>query len=210
MAGVSSARYLLVLVAAAVSTACASTGSYAPRPFPTAPVPAAASPASAPAPAATRAAPVAADVNLPAAAAAAGPPAAVFPGSPSPEAEERARLAADVLSTALALRGIPYRLGGSDLNGFDCSGFVQYVLARHAVAMPRTVAQQYGVGERTRDVETGDLVFFQTVGRNASHVGIALDDETFVHAPNSRGVVRVDRLDSSYWSARFLGARRVL
>ena len=205
MAGVSSARYLLVLVAAAVSTACASTASYAPRPFPTAPVPAATSPA--PAPAAT---PPAADLDPPAAAAAAGPPAPVFPGSPSTDAGERVLLAADVLSTALSLRGIPYRLGGSDLKGFDCSGFVQYVLARHAVAMPRTVAQQYGVGERTRDVEAGDLVFFQTVGRNASHVGIALDDETFVHAPNSRGVVRVDRLDSSYWSARFLGARRVL
>ncbi len=189
MTAVSPARHLLIVVFAAASMACASTGSYTPRPFPTAPAPATAAAA---------------------AAAPAEPPEPVFPGSTSNASGDRALLASDVLSTALALRGIPYRLGGSDLNGFDCSGFVQYVLARHSVAMPRTVAQQYGVGERTRDVEPGDLVFFQTLRSSASHVGIAVDRETFVHAPNSRGVVRVDRFDAAYWSARFLGARRVL
>jgi cell wall-associated NlpC family hydrolase len=208
-AWVSPAGLLLVLAAAAASTACASTaGRHAPRPFPTAPAPAVAAPA--PAPAATRPAAVTPEAEPSAPAAAAEAPPLVFPGAPSAEAGARARLAADVLSTALSLRGIPYRLGGSDLTGFDCSGFVQYVLARHAVAMPRTVAQQFIVGERTREVEAGDLVFFQTVGRKASHVGIALDRETFVHAPNSRGVVRVERLDAGYWSTRFLGARRVL
>lgn len=142
-----------------------------------------------------------------------------FPGAPAVPAapigsaavspDERARLAADVLSTALGLRGIPYRLGGSDLSGFDCSGFVQYVLSRHAVPMPRTVAEQFEVGDRPRAIEPGDLVFFQTVGSKASHVGIAVDEFSFVHAPNSRGVVRIDRLDAPYWSGRFLGARRV-
>ena len=122
---------------------------------------------------------------------------------------DRARLAADVLSTALGLRGIPYRLGGTDLSGFDCSGFVQYVLARHAVPMPRTVAQQFKVGRKANDIEPGDLVFFQTIGSKASHVGIAVDEYSFVHAPNSRGVVRIDRLDAPYWAGRFLGARRV-
>jgi len=143
-----------------------------------------------------------------------------FPGAPAPaEASIRtspaARAAvgagtAAVLATALDLRGTPYRLGGSDPSGFDCSGFVQYVLRQHAVDMPRTVAEQFQVGARPRDIAPGDLVFFQTEGSKASHVGIAIDGESFVHAPNSRGVVRVERLDSSYWSARFLGARRVL
>ena len=207
MTAVSPARHLLLVVVASASTACASAGTYAPRPFPTAPLPSA--PTSATPPPSVPSAPPA-SVSPPATAVAAEPPATAFPGSTAGPSSGRALLAADVLSTALALRGIPYRLGGTDLTGFDCSGFVQYVLARHSVAMPRTVAQQYGVGERTRDVEPGDLVFFQTLGRTASHVGIAVDRETFVHAPNRRGVVRVDRFDSAYWSARFLGARRVL
>jgi cell wall-associated NlpC family hydrolase len=142
-----------------------------------------------------------------------------FPGAPapavattpaSPAAPPAGMGTAAVLATALDLRGTPYRLGGSDPSGFDCSGFVQYVLRQHAVDMPRTVIEQFQVGARTRDIAPGDLVFFQTEGSKASHVGIALDGESFVHAPNSRGVVRVERLDSSYWSSRFLGARRVL
>jgi cell wall-associated NlpC family hydrolase len=104
---------------------------------------------------------------------------------------------------------VPYRLGGADPTGFDCSGFVQYVLRQHAIAMPRTVAEQFVVGDVTPAVEAGDLVFFQTIGSKASHVGIAIDAYSFVHAPNSRGVVRVDRLDAPYWAGRFLGARRV-
>ena len=129
---------------------------------------------------------------------------------PSPAAPAVRAGTAAVLATALDLRGTPYRLGGSDPSGFDCSGFVQYVLRQHAVDMPRTVIEQFQVGARTRDIAPGDLVFFQTEGSKASHVGIAVDGESFVHAPNSRGVVRVERLDSSYWSSRFIGARRVL
>ena len=70
---------------------------------------------------------------------------------------------------------------------------------------------QFTAGERvSRDqVRAGDLVFFSTVAPGASHVGIALDDEEFVHAPNSQGVVRVERLNTDYWRKRFVGARRV-
>jgi cell wall-associated NlpC family hydrolase len=122
---------------------------------------------------------------------------------------DRAFAAAAILATALDLRGEPYRLGGAAPGGFDCSGFVQYVLRQHAIDMPRTVIEQFDVGADTRDIEPGDLVFFQTVGSKASHVGIALDSQSFVHAPNSRGVVRVERFDTPYWSSRFLGAKRV-
>src|SRR5690606_33515964 len=101
--------------------------------------------------------------------------------------------------------------GGSDPSGFDCSGFVQWVFARHGTALPREVRDQYRVGRGIgRDqVEPGDLVFFETVSRGASHVGIALGNGEFVHAPSSRGVVRVERYDGSYWSQRWVGARRV-
>lgn len=197
-------RLPLVLMVVAVSTACASTARHAPRPFPTAPTPADVTGMAPPPAPATATVPAAVDTPSPPAAAA--PPPA-FPGSPAPSG--RSLVITEVLSTALDLLGAPYVLGGTDPSGFDCSGFVQFVLARHAVSMPRTVIQQFAVGDSARDVEAGDLVFFRTAGRRASHVGIAIDGESFVHAPSSRGVVRVERLDAPYWSARYLGARRV-
>lgn len=117
-----------------------------------------------------------------------------------------------VAGTALTLRGTPYRDGGAGPNGFDCSGFVQYVFAQHAVALPRAVSDQYRIGRSVQpeDLAAGDLLFFTTVAPGASHVGIAIGGDEFVHAPSSRGEVRVERLSASYWSARFVGARRVL
>lgn len=117
-----------------------------------------------------------------------------------------------VSSTALALRGAPYRNGGSDpQQGFDCSGFVQYVYNQHGVKMPRDVRQQFGVGHDVppATLEPGDLVFFSTVAPGATHVGIAVGGDQFVHAPSTSGVVRVEHLSSQYWASRFVGARRV-
>lgn len=112
--------------------------------------------------------------------------------------------------TALALRGAPYRNGGTTPEGFDCSGFVQYVFGQHGVAMPRETRDQFRVGGQVGrdDLAPGDLVFFTTVAPGASHVGIMIGDDQFVHAPSERGVVRVERLSSRYWSRRFVGARR--
>jgi cell wall-associated NlpC family hydrolase len=113
--------------------------------------------------------------------------------------------------TALALRGIPYRNGGTDPQGFDCSGFTQYVFGQHGVALPRDVREQYRVGKPVdpQDLEPGDMVFFSTTDPGPSHVAIALGGDEFVHAPSTSGVVRVEHLSSSYWSPRFLGARRL-
>ena len=113
--------------------------------------------------------------------------------------------------TALALRGAPYRFGGDDPSGFDCSGLVQYVYQQHGVPMPREVRQQFRVGKSVdRDqLEPGDLVFFSTVAPGASHVGIIIGGDQFVHAPSERGVVRVETLGSQYWASRFVGAKRV-
>jgi cell wall-associated NlpC family hydrolase len=117
----------------------------------------------------------------------------------------------ELSGTALALRGTPYRDGGTDPNGFDCSGFVWYVFAQHGVSVPRTVEEQFRVGGVVPppDLRAGDLVFFSTTAPGASHVGILVGGDSFVHAPSERGVVRVDRLGAAYWSSRFLGARRV-
>jgi peptidoglycan endopeptidase LytE len=116
-----------------------------------------------------------------------------------------------VTGTALALRGVPYRNGGSDPSGFDCSGLVAYVFGQNGVALPRTVSELYRAGHHVNGaIEAGDLVFFSTVAPGATHVGIAIGGDEFVHAPSSTGEVRVERLSAAYWSTRFVGARRVL
>jgi cell wall-associated NlpC family hydrolase len=115
-----------------------------------------------------------------------------------------------VAGTALALRGVPYRNGGADPSGFDCSGFVWYVFGQHGVNVPRTVTQQFAAGEDPgRQLEAGDLVFFSTVAPGATHVGILIGGDEFVHAPSSTGQVRVERLSAGYWSSRYVGARRI-
>ena len=137
-----------------------------------------------------------------------------FPGAAGPAASPPPStdvLPAPVVATALSYRGVPYRNGGSDPNGFDCSGFVQWVFAQQGRAMPREVRDQYQLGRAIDrgDVQPGDLVFFETVSRGASHVGIALGNAQFVHAPSSRGVVRVESYTVDYWKQRYLGARRL-
>lgn len=121
--------------------------------------------------------------------------------------------ASDLVATALALRGSPYRNGGSEpSDGFDCSGLVQWVFARHGRMLPRETREQFAAGQKIRqdEVQPGDLVFFETVGSGPSHVGIALGAGEFVHAPSSRGVVRVESYTKTgYWAARWLGARRI-
>ncbi len=115
-----------------------------------------------------------------------------------------------VVGTALSLRGAPYRNGGSDPSGFDCSGFVTYVFAQQGLYMPRTVAELYAQGQPVgHAVAPGDLVFFSTVAPGASHVGIAVSQDEFVHAPSSSGVVRLESLNAPYWSSRFVGTRRI-
>ena len=185
----------VIVLAAITGGACAAKGGV-PRPFPVATRAPETSPIL-PEPA-----------ELPTESEAGGPPAA--PAKPPAAADAEPPSA--VLQTALEFLGIPYRNGGSDPSGFDCSGFVQYVFARHGTPLPREVRTQYQHGQTIDldDVKPGDLVFFETVSRGASHVGIALGNGRFVHAPSSRGVVRVEPYTASYWARRFVGARRVV
>lgn len=136
-----------------------------------------------------------------------------FPGGPvARPAPARPAVPGDTLvETALGLRGVPYRNGGDSLNGFDCSGFTQYVFGRHGIALPRETSDQFRAGDEISDatIEAGDLLFFSTTSPGPSHVAIALGLDEFVHAPSSAGVVRVERRSARYWSDRYLGARRV-
>ncbi len=122
--------------------------------------------------------------------------------------------AQQLVNQGMRYLGIPYRFGGtSPESGLDCSGLVQNVF-RNAVGLdlPRTAREMAGLGERvTRsELQPGDLVFFNTMRRAFSHVGIYLGDGQFLHAPSRGGAVRVESMGTGYWAQRFNGARRLL
>jgi cell wall-associated NlpC family hydrolase len=195
----SMARIVVIVIVAGSFAACATSGAvYTPRPFP--------APGGG---GGSTAIPAPADPSAPVAA---NPPAAAPPIPPPPvKAGSGAANGYALSGTALSLRGAPYRDGGGDPTGFDCSGFVRYVYEQHGVLMPRQVRDQFRIGRNVdRDrLEPGDLVFFSTTAPGASHVGIVIGGDQFIHAPSERGVVRVESLSRQYWSARFIGAKRV-
>lgn len=119
----------------------------------------------------------------------------------------------DLVGTAMGFLGVPYRRGGNSAeSGFDCSGFVRAVYAQTVgLVLPRRANEQAAATDtiEKRDLQPGDLVFFNTMRRTFSHVGIYVGDGKFVHAPRSGAKVRVEDMDSSYWKRRFDGARRV-
>ncbi|HEX7913482.1 MAG TPA: C40 family peptidase [Paraburkholderia sp.] len=121
--------------------------------------------------------------------------------------------AGDVVVGALNMIGVRYRWGGNTPDsGLDCSGFVRYVFQDTlGMALPRRAEEMSRVGEKVRvsDLKPGDLVFFNTMRRTFSHVGIYIGDNKFVHSPSTGSTIRVDDMDSGYWEKRFTGARRI-
>lgn len=122
--------------------------------------------------------------------------------------------AAQVAIEALSLVGIRYRYGGnSPEQGLDCSGLVRYVFREaDGTDLPRTSHEMSRRGQPVdkQDLQAGDLVFFNTLNRAFSHVGIYLGNNQFIHAPSAGRNVRVESMDMTYWKTRFNGARRVL
>lgn len=117
-----------------------------------------------------------------------------------------------IIHTALSYRGVKYRFGGATPSGFDCSGFVMYVYNQYGIKLPRTADKQFEIGspiKSKKDLKPGDLVFFETYEKGASHVGIYQGENQFIHASSSRGVT-VSPLSDTYFAPRYLGARRVL
>ena len=114
---------------------------------------------------------------------------------------------------ALSAVGTKYRYGGNaPETGFDCSGLVTHVFQQAwGLELPRRTQEQRRVGRsvKLKDLQAGDLVFYNTRNRPYSHVGIYLGEGRFVHAPRSGARVRVESLHSRYWRARFNGARRL-
>lgn len=115
-----------------------------------------------------------------------------------------------LINIAMRFGGVPYVWGGATPDGFDCSGFVQYVFAQIGVNLPRTADVQYEVGRKIMqaDLQQGDLVFFETYEPGASHDGIFIGDDQFIAANSGAGVAVVS-LSDPYWSSRYLGARRL-
>lgn len=130
----------------------------------------------------------------------------------------RATSAALVLPTAERYLGVPYKWGGtSPKSGFDCSGFVQYVFAKHGTSLPRTSREMASSGKRLRPewaaLRPGDLVMFAEPGERISHVAIYAGKRRIIHASSSGGHVRYDALDTKrgkWFTRRIVAARRVL
>jgi cell wall-associated NlpC family hydrolase len=120
-----------------------------------------------------------------------------------------------LIDTGLGYLGIRYRRGGNgpESGGFDCSGLVKRVFGTSmGLSLPRTAAEMAKTGDKVskQELMPGDLVFFNTLNRAFSHVGIYLGNSQFLHSPSTGGVVRVESMDISYWRKRFNGGRRLV
>lgn len=143
----------------------------------------------------------------------------VNPAVPAVEAATTAAPQADaaveLVIAALNFLDVRYRRGGDSVDeGFDCSGFTQHVVSTVlGITLPRRSsdqAQQAGLPAVVRQsLKPGDLVFFNTLRRAFSHVGIYIGEGRFIHAPRSGQQVRLERMDTPYWTQRFDGARRI-
>ncbi|MFZ4533653.1 MAG: C40 family peptidase [Alsobacter sp.] len=122
--------------------------------------------------------------------------------------------ASDLVMTAMNFLGVPYRLGGSsEQSGFDCSGFTRHIFENSiGLVLPRRADEQVTTAGllniHRAELKPGDLVFFNTMRRTFSHVGIYVGDDKFIHSPRAGGAVRIEDMRDSYWSRRFTGARR--
>nr|WP_247664419.1 C40 family peptidase [Ideonella alba] len=141
-------------------------------------------------------------------------PAAAVPSSAPTLLSQVRDKASDLVLTAMNFIGVRYRRGGgTEDQGFDCSGFTRYVFENSVgLVLPRRAAEQAAspglVSIPMEDLKPGDLVFFNTMRRAFSHVGIYVGDGKFIHSPRTGEQVRVEDMRIAYWSQRFNGARR--
>ena len=121
--------------------------------------------------------------------------------------------ASELVVNAMTFLGVPYKRGGTDAStGFDCSGFVRAIFEQTAgLVLPRKAVEQAAAAQKIdrADLQPGDLVFFNTMRRAFSHVGIYVGEGKFIHSPKPGAEVRVESLSVAYWARRFDGARRV-
>ena len=120
--------------------------------------------------------------------------------------------ASELVVNAMGFLGVPYKRGGNTVEtGFDCSGFVRAMYEQSiGLILPRRAEQQAAATQNIdrTDLQPGDLVFFNTMRRAFSHVGIYVGEGKFIHSPRAGGEVRIEDMRQSYWAQRFNGARR--
>jgi len=130
----------------------------------------------------------------------------------SPQVNKTTETLGDVIVQSAQLQmGVPYKFGGnSPGEGFDCSGLALYSHLINGIFIPRRTVEQFEQGKHINRAElnSGDLLFFRTLGPSVSHVGIYIGNDIFIHAPNSRKNVQTETLDNPYYKKRYLGARR--
>lgn len=122
-------------------------------------------------------------------------------------------LAQQIIEYAKNYLDVPYVYGGTTPDGFDCSGFVQYVFKAFDIKLKRSSADQYkcnGKDVAKADLQPGDLVFFSRSGAAVGHVGIYIGDDCFIHATSTGDVIRITSLSSKYYVEHYVGAKRVL
>ncbi len=133
--------------------------------------------------------------------------------NPRQESSSSSGASRDVIPYAKSLIGTPYHYGGeSPRTGFDCSGFVRHVYFHtRGLELPRSAHAMSAVGTRLKatQLEPGDLVFFNTLGKPYSHVGIYLGNAKFIHSPSTGKRVEIVDMNMRYWQQRYNGARRV-
>jgi cell wall-associated NlpC family hydrolase len=141
------------------------------------------------------------------------PPRTDFSDPPRDAGRPSTPVQKEVIKTAQSLLGTPYKYGGTTPEGFDCSGFINYVF-RNAVdvALPRQTQGLVRAGKpvSVAELRPADLVYFKIEHQKPLHVGIYLGDGKFIHSPSTRGKVNIQRLNQEYWRDRYLGARRLL
>jgi len=130
--------------------------------------------------------------------------------APAPRTAETAR--DKMMEIILSYMGTPYRIGGTDHSGMDCSGFSMVVFdSAFDIQLPHSALQQSSLGDRASkdDLHIGDLVFFKTVRNRISHVGIYLGDDLFAHASVTQGVT-ISSLESTYYKSRYASAKKII